>query len=273
MKDQNNVGLLESLEQLPTSDLDAMLHTELEKEFPAEDTIRLILSVLREREVDSPLVFSPQIAKSWDCYQKKTIKDSEQNKWPLSKTAAIFILCGVLLFALPQKAQAESFFDRVAAWTESIFELISQRNQEGYTSKEHVFQTDHPGLQELYEVVTELEVTAPVVPMWLDERYILEYYDRITTPAYTKITAYFSNGEIEAVYELSIYSDNIPREFHKNGVDVETHESNGIIHYLFRNINTWSIVWIKDNLECTLSLDCQKDDVYRIIDSIYAMEE
>lgn len=272
MKDKNNAGLLKSLEHLPTPDLDAMLHLELESELPDEQAIQLILQVLRKREEDFPLLNNLQIDKAWDTYQKKTSQNSFIFKEPLMKVAVALVLCSLLLFVLPQAVQAENYLGRIATWTENVFEIFEKRNQ-GHTPKEYVFQTKHPGLQELYIIVTELGITTPVVPMYLDEGYILESCEQFVTPTHNKVIAKFTNNSNTAVYELNIYSDSVPREFQKDNLTVATHESNGVIHYLFQNNNTWTLVWIKDNIECTFSLECQKDEVYRIIDSIYAMEE
>ena len=272
MKDKNNASLLKSLEQLPTSDLDAMLRSKLGSEPPDEQAIQLILQVLRKREEDFPLVYNPQIGKAWDTYQKKTAQDSLILKEPLIKVAAILILCSVLLFTLPQKAQAENIFSRIAAWTDNVFELFAQWNQD-HAPQEYVFQTKHPGMLELYNAVTELGITAPVVPMWFEDGYILEHCNTIVTPTYSKVIAYFSSGENEAAFELNIHSDSIPREFQKNEANVETHESNGIIHYIFRNNDLWTVVWMRDNLECSISIECQEEVVYQILDSIYATED
>lgn len=272
MKNQNNISLLNSLEQLSTSDLDAMLHSELESELPDEQAIQLILQVLRKREKDFPLVNNPPIDKAWDTYQKKTSQNPFIFKEPLIKVAVALVLCSLLLFALPQEVQAENFLNRIATWTGNMFELFNQWSQM-HSQKEYVFQTDHSGLQKLYDSVTELGVTFPVVPMWLSNEYELVVLDVSTSPVVSKILAGFVNSGKEAVFEINIYSDNIQREFHKNEANVEIHESNGVIHYIFRNNDLWTVVWAKDNVECSIAIDSSESDLYRIVDSIYASEE
>lgn len=272
MKDQNNANLLNSLEQLPTSDLDIMLHSELEKEFPAADIVQLILKILREREVNLPVMSNPKIDKAWATYLRETSQEPLILNEPLKKVAAILILCSLLLFTMPQKAQAESLFSRIATWTENVFELFDQWNQ-GRTPKEYIFQTEHPGLQELYNTVSELGVVAPVVPMSLDNGYTLESCETFVTPTHNKVIANFSCNNKTAIYELNIYSDSVPRKFHKNMESVATHESNGIIHYLFRNNELWTVVWTRDNLECYIVIECQEEVIYQLLDSIYSMED
>ena len=140
MKEQYNVSLRESLEQLPTLQLDAMLRAELEKEIPDEQAVRLMLKILREREAGFPVVSNPQIDDAWKRFREKTSGKSNAVRRPLIKAAALLILCGLLLFALPQDAQAENFFDRITAWTENAFMLFSKWNRDDIP-KEYEFHT------------------------------------------------------------------------------------------------------------------------------------
>ena len=152
MREQFNVSLLESLEQLSTSQLDAMLRSELEKELPDEHAVRLILKVLRDREADCPVVSNEQIDAAWKKYEKKTQPTTHSFKKSLFKAAAILVLCSMFLFMLPQEVTATSLFDRIATWTESIFALFD-RNDRDNNQSDYAFQTAHPGLQILYDEV------------------------------------------------------------------------------------------------------------------------
>lgn len=272
MKEFNNTSLRETLEQFPTPELDAMLRAELEKEPPDKYAVRLILKVLREREADYPVETNEQIQKAWSEYEEKTTRRESRGGTALLKAAVILLVCGLLLFALPHEASAGSFFDRITAWTESIFELFSPSDS-GKAQKEYVFQTDHPGLQELYDTVTELGVTVPVVPMWLEDGYELAYCKTSSTPTTTKVTASFLYGSKEVLCELNIYSQNISSEYHKDEPDAKPYENDGISHNVFRNEELWTVVWTRDNIECFLTIGCQEDVLYQILDSIYMMEE
>ena len=245
-----------------------MLKAELEKELPDDDTVRTILKVLREREAGYPVQTNDQIRKAWKKYEKQTAQAGRDFKTPLLKVASILILCSLLLLALPHEAAADSFFQRITAWTDSVFQLFSHKEP----VREYVFQTDNSGLQELYDTITELGVTVPAVPMWLDEPYELEYCNKYVTPTNAKVIARFLYNSKEAILEFNIYSDNIPREYHKSNSEAAEYESNGIIHYIFQNNGLWSAVWTRDNIECSIFIECQEDRLYQIIDSIYTLE-
>ena len=269
---ENNVSLRESLMQLPTQQLDAMLRGELAKEVPDAHAVRLILNILKEREADFPVETNAQIEEAWARYLQKTAPKTSPLYARLFKAAAVLILCGALLFALPQKASADNFFDRIAVWTEQMFGLFGSRDAEEMETP-YQFRTNHPGLQQLYDTVAAEGVTIPVVPMWLDAAYELQRWEVTRTPKVTKIRTSFFNGEKQAVFELNIYTDNIPREFHKDKEDAAKHESNGIIHYVMQNDNLWTVIWEREKIDCFVTLDCPEEDVLRIIDSIYTMED
>lgn len=271
MKELNNASLRDALEKLSTSQLDAMLRAELEKEPPDEYAVRLILKVLREREADYPVETNAQIDRAWDEYEQKTTPKGIGVSHRILKAAAVLLVVGTLLFSLPQEVKAGSIFDRIAAWTDSIFELFSPGADRIQT--EYVFQTDHPGLQELYDTVTGLGVTVPVVPMWMEEGYVLKECKVVETPICTKVVAIFMFGDKEALFSIYIYSQNVESEYHKNYPDTEQFESDGVFHNIFQNEGLWTAVWTKGNVECSIVIDCQEDILHKMIKSIYTVEE
>lgn len=271
MKELNNASLRETLEQLPIPQLDAMLRAELEKEPPNEHAVRLILKVLREREADYPVETNAEIDQAWKEYEKKTIPKDSGISYRILKAAAVLVVVGALMFALPQEVKADSFFDRIAAWTESFFELFSPGERS--SQKEYEFRTGHPGLQELYDTVTELGVTVPVVPMWIEEGYVLKECKVTETRLCTKVLVIFTSGEKEALFSIYIYSQNVESEYHKNNVKAKQIESDGVFHNIFQNEGLWTVVWTNGNVECSIFIDCQEDILNKMIKSIYTVEE
>lgn len=272
MKEFNMTDLRKELEQLPTQQLDAMLREELNKELPDEYAVRLILKVLREREADYPVDSNEQISKALEKYQEKSTPKKLRLGPTLLRVATVLVVIGALVVMQPKEAYAKNFFDRIAAWTDSIFELFSLSDS-NRPKTEYEFHTDHPGLQEVYDTVTELGVTVPVVPMWLDKNYELIECEVTGTPVETFLFATFSNGEKEVVYEIDIYAKNVQREYHKNEPDAEEYENDGITHNIIQNNDLWVAVWAIDNIECSIFIDCQEDTLYEILDSIYTTEE
>lgn len=271
MKKLDNADLMEQLEQLTTPQLDDMLRSELERECPDDETVRAILRILRRRELDMPVETGDRVEAAWQDFRKKTDRKSTGFGKPLLKAAAILVACGLLLAVFTQQTSAGRFWERLAAWSDSIFQLFS-REHRGRSSDGYVFRTDNPGLQELYDTVSQLGVTVPVIPMWLDGEYQLVECKVTELPNAVKVRATMLCADKSAIFEMSIYSEPISREYHKNVPDAVPYESNGIFHHIFQNRDLWAVVWERDNVECFISVDYQ-EDVHRVINSIYTTEE
>ena len=183
MQTYNGIGLREALEQMETSGLDELLQAELEKEKPDADAVRLIVSVLEERESELPLELTPKDEEAWKQYQKRMAglqkKPLPLRQW-LTVAASMAIIVGLMFAVVPQQAEAESFWEMLRRWSDNILEIFNPR--EHVSSLEYHFESDNPGLQQVYDAVVELGVTEPVVPMWLPEGCELTMFSLKDTP-------------------------------------------------------------------------------------------
>lgn len=275
MKIDNVAALRDMLEQMETQQLDAMLLEELRKETPNGELIRLISSILKERDKDIAPEIDDNIRQAWEKYQKKNQpvhkKPKHINSF-LLKAASLMLVLFALVALMPQEAKAMNFFERFIAWTEDVFSLISPAEAKN-REEEYEFRTDNPGLQEVYDKVVELGVTEPVVPMWLPEGYELVECVVTDTAAQKYITATFLNGNKEVVYRLVIYSENITSIYPKDKKHIHLFEKNGIEHTLLKNKDLLVASWTIENIECAIGIDCQEDTLIQILESIYTMED
>lgn len=273
MKENKEVFLREILEQMSTEQLDEMLHSELRKNPVNGSAVRMILSVLKEREADQPVEMAPEVCEAWEQYKESTSRPVKEPIWQgrrLLKVASMAAVLFVLIAAISQTAEAESFWGRISRWTDSIFELFAPGEEK--ESAEYVFETDHPGLQEVYDTLVELGVTEPVVPMWLPDGNNLNECKIYETPSKTKVCTSFGPDINKIILVWSIYDNNSPTEYHKDESEVEMVEIGGITHNVLRNNNSWAAIWMRDNIECSIFIDCQEDVLYRILKSIYTTE-
>ena len=65
----------------------------------------------------------------------------------------------------------------------------------------------------------------------------------------------------------------ITNEYHKDKSVVDIQEKNGTVFNIMHNNDIWVVTWVKDNVECSIFVDCQEDVLNRILESIYVMEE
>ena len=273
MPDNRITNLRSTLEQMETGQLDNMLRSELAKEQPDAQAVQVILGILREREKDYPLEMDPGTAQAWQDYIEKTgSKDKSPASGVVLKAASIALILAVLLLSVPQHVEAETLWERLTRWTDSVFELFSPGDRSAAPA-EYVFRTDHPGLQQVYDAVVEMGITDPVVPMWLPEGYELVECKVVSSPSKTSIISIYSFEEKTTSIIISIYSKNISKEYYKDEATVQVKEISGTKHNILQNNDLWVVVWEKSNIECSISIDCQEDILFRILQSIYTVEE
>ena len=263
---------------MTTPQLDELLNTELEKQAPNGETVRLILSVLWEREKDMPVKVTPKAEKAWAKYRRSLAGKEGSGKrksgfrgW-LLKVASVAAVLGLLVIAVPQEAEADGLFEKLARLTDSIVEFFSP-GLENDNLTEYVFQTDNPGLQQVYDAVVELGVTEPVVPTWLPEGYELTECKTMSTSNKKSVVANFRKSTDFVVLQYDIYTLDISHEYYWNCADIKMYETNGEEYALMRNNERWVVIWFVDNKECFLTLDCQEDTLHKILDSIYVTED
>ena len=271
MKSNEITALRAELEQLQTPQLEDMLLEELRKDSPDGEHIRLISAVLKER--DGIPQINDGVRQAWERYRQKTAgKKPKMTGSFLVKAASVVLVLALAAALLTPAAKAKSFFERLADWTEDVFALINPTEATEYRGDDG-FCTVHPGLRQLYEEVTALGITTPVVPTWLPEGYELKSCAIKKAPSNTLVSATFFNGDVELVYQLNMYADNVTSQYYKEGTVLRVEERNGINHTLIRNNDVLVAVWTVDNLECAIAIDCPEDILIKILRSIYTMEE
>ena len=274
MKHNNTTGLRGMMEQMSTEQLDDMLLHELEKESVDESAVRLIMEVLQQRDQDISVPVTSQVATAWEKYQTNAPVQRRSKfsfkSWPVRSAAAIAVVIALAL-TVPQNAEAEGFWDRVSRWTDSIFEFFTPDNET--VDEEYVFKTDNPGLQQVYDTVTALGVTDPVVPMWLPEGYELVERKLSEFPSKTVIYASFNNEEKSIILDIAIRNTESSRQYSKDEDDIKTREIADIDHMILHNEEWWTATWTRDRLECAIYMDCQEETLYKVLKSIYTMED
>ena len=275
MQENNNLSLPEILEQLPTSQLSEMMRQELRKETPDKNAVKLILSILEKREENVPEL-DAQTQAAWDRYQQRVESGSlrpksSKNRLLVRWVVSAAVIAVALLFLVPQRADAAGFWGLLDRWRNSILEFLTP--DERISDLENAFETDNPVLQKVYDAVLEIGVDDPLVPSWLPENSVLKSLDELNTPVAKRVVAEFSIGEKKAVLNVDIYTEKTFHGYCGDGIDYDSYEKEGTTYIITSNENKWVSVWTKDNVEYSLSIDCQEETLRRILASIYEMEE
>lgn len=258
-------------QRMPTAELDQLLQAELEKEHPDEEVVLPILQELKEREKDIPVENTPEVLAILNKLSKHETSSKQsihKRKWLAGIAAAAAVIC-IVIMSISPTAQAESLFDRLVRWTSSVFEFTDP--DISYPEASNDFTTDNPGLQQLYDKVTELGVTEPVVPMWLPEGFVLSELKETPAAGGTRVLGIFDNGNNNISVTYRISTDIYPK-VEKEEAGVEVFEAGDKRHVVVENIDTLSVIWTVDGVECVMNTDIQKEDIYSIIKSIYRSE-
>ena len=260
-------------QQMPTEELDQILQAELEKEHPNEEVVLPILHELEEREKDIPVENTPEVLAILEKLSKHHTSSKQsrhKRRWLAGIAAAAAVVC-IVIMSMSPTVRAESLFEVLVRWTNSVFEFFTPEQDASNPPVEIVFETDNPGLQQLYDKVTELGVTELVVPMWLPEGFALSEQKVTPMRGGNKVFVKFENGsnDISITYRIST---DITTSFEKEDSTVEVFEAGEVSHFIMDNVEKLSTTWIVDGVECVINANVPKEDIYSIIISIYRSE-
>lgn len=264
----------EALSKLSREYLRGMLAAELRKE-PAQlngERIRALRQELARRGPDP--AFEDDAAVEAAC--GKFLAETSGTR-PIRKricrsfltVAASLLLLTALFFALPKAAEANDIKNVIGWWNDSVFQFV--KPGETPIEEEYVFQTDHPGLQQIYDAVADLGVTVPVVPMQLPIEIILEELKIFQMNGDITVNAYFNSGKDELLYTMIVHEEKVPLQHEKDIDNISVWDFAGLEHYVISNANERIITWVTDRIETTITTDCSEEDVYNLIKSIYIL--
>lgn len=278
MKKDNMPSVQDMFQQMSTEELRALLDKELHTEPVNDHAIRLLMGILRERNKDTVAQVTPGTLKAWEKYQKDTDqiyaparRTVRIHRWITRASAAAAVLLVLLMPIIPQEAGAESLWEILTRWTSEVMEFFGHRDNDDRLV-DYEFQTDNPGLQQVYDKAVELGISVPVVPMWLPDGYELVECLVQNSPVKTKLHSRFVNGEDAIIFSIDIYTTEVSHKYQKDETCVGEIESGGIKHQQFVNLETDVIIWTRKNIECSLFVGSHEDSLHRIIKSIYDSE-
>lgn len=276
--DQNRPTYMpETLAGLQREELRHLLTAELEKE-PVEiddSLVRLLLRELENRGKDTVFTDDEAVEAACEKFRLDAGKDRKpRGHWYQSwlvKAASVVMVLGVLLFTLPGAAEAGTVADVLTRWTDSIFHFFSP-GEPAFSAEDYVFKTDNPGLQQIYDAVTELGITDPVVPMWVPEGFELQEIEVFDLAEDQTIFARLRNSNNLIYITITMHGDEVTFQHEKNTQKVETIDLAGIEHYIMSNSGEYIITWWINEIECSVVSDCQEDEIIKLLKSIYTSE-
>lgn len=244
-------------------DLKVCLKSQLAQEVPDCEMVNGILAELEKRDPVKTIPIEAVV--EWDRIKARE-KQKKHRRVHWWRTAIAAALAVVLLGVVPSALGAENIFEAIGRWTKDIFTFGEKE------STEFVFQTDHPGLQELYDIVSQLGVTQKVVPTWLPDGFETKSIEQKNSPKGITAFAIFTDGARDIEIFVFVGEGNKEIDYQKDDERVEVFEFDGRRTYFISNNGEYCAMWQIDNIECSIYADA-KEDVYAIIDSIYRSEK
>lgn len=186
--------------------------------------------------------------------------------------AAVIIACLIAAMTFPVAGYA-NFFQMVGCWSAEQFgfEPLFPESQ-----KAPADDSDEPAVTtgaDLQSILRQNNIEETIVPRQAPEGFELLEDINVCEFGGTKnleIDAFYVNGEKS--YAVSVIRHNtLPYDtvYEKDDGGVEIYEAGGIEHYIFSNLSFYTAAWCVDDLECSISTNLPKEDLKRVIDSIY----
>lgn len=278
MQENKVTSVREVFENMSTEQLDEILNRELHTDPPDANAIRLILDILREREKDIPIEVTPQMQEAWEKYQRDIAKLREQSSRGrrmrrmfvrIASSAAVLVLAVMLL--IPQEVKAKGLWDWFRRMTSDVVEFFTPADTESRIM-EYEFKTDNPGLQQVYDTAVEMGVDFPAVPMWLPEPLELSECKIIEAPAKSSLFSMFVSEKNTFTINIDVFYQQVSHSYETDEESIKNKEIEGTQFTIMRNNDVWVAVWGEGNIECSIFIDCQEGDLYRVLKSIYVME-
>lgn len=271
LENENMIDLSGSLKEMSSEQLSRLIQDETSKESPNDDLVLVALDILENRENEGSIELGPKGKAAWKKYQSKV--RSRQRKtvliWkPLMQVASVVLVITLLFALLPTQANAKTWWERLVRWTDDFFSFFNHNASE-ILDNDYVFQTNNEGLQQVHDAVITMGINEIVVPMWLPEGYELTEIKIDQMPMQQFIYSSFCHENSQISFQIRVFNEEIAYQYLKDELRITEYEKHGVTYNIIHNNNRLTATWTVENIECALSIDCQEETLYEIIDSIY----
>lgn len=261
---RNSKTLFPELNGLSSQELEVILKAELDRKAPEREKVLAILSILESREA----------ANAQQCHESQkhaARREQPAVRWLRNAAVAAAILL-LFVFITPPVFGAENIVELVGRWTQDLFALFRSDSPEELQTG-YAFHTDHPGLQQIYDAVTEQGITQRVVPTWIPEECELVDWKIGTASEGMIAYAYLAGDDHHVIITMASYIEEPDKRYFKENEDACLYEMSGIKHYIVPNDTTWSAAWASDGVECSIVTTYDENILKQILDSIYVKGE
>lgn len=250
------------------------------------DELLCIMEVLAQRKRDAGMIGkTPEEA--WESLEKDYLYTDEeaameqiQPKSPPTTTApkwkTVFLewrrafvavaasLAIVICCSFTAKAMGFDLWGFIATWSKETFSL----------SDENATKLPEPSTVSGYEVETLEElfglygIDTAFIPSWLPGGYT--FFDAIVdeTPFQVDVLLVYKQDDNMIKVSIKSYIESEREDIEQSGTGIGVYEYNGVILYVFENLDQLQGVWNQDNYQCYISGDLTRDELTLVFESM-----
>lgn len=254
-----------NLDSMTTEDLEKLLHLDSQAKeglFPKE-MVLYILDVVSTRKRENGELTDKTIEIAYKKFVEERKSSASKAKCKrtfmriISNSAAVFLLVTTLvLVSLTSYAIGLGGFGQIAKWTADIFSFSEIKD-------------DEEALMELKDEIRLYGAGQDLVPSWVPNGYMPDPVMTVETPKSKEFILTFSKGKDILRLRYTFLADASLDAYEKSDIEVEIFTVNKIAHYIFENNDKTQAVWKVDFCECSITGNVTKDEMKKIVQSIY----
>ena len=289
---QHAKGLLDDLNKLSDQQLRSILNEELDSEDVNAELIKNITDVLAARTDEKPIDAEAAFQQFLSQYAGTDLLFSEvehelglvdasgsdldpEKDEPLERPKKVvhfshlaklgILVAAILVLFLAGTVVAYAFGFRIwqadVSWDDDNM-TVSTDGGEAY-----------PAMPDSCSLIRESLISdgvdLPVVPYYIPVGFSLYEYQAFETPQGNVYVASFSCGEQLIVLHYTVNPNGLNTTYPKDNTEVELYETHGIEHYITSNEGLYRSVWSNGDIVCEIYGVGAKEELLKIIDSIY----
>ncbi|MDR1159154.1 MAG: DUF4367 domain-containing protein [Syntrophomonadaceae bacterium] len=279
-KEQREAKFTDILNTLSEEQLKDLLRTEMMSSHTDVEFIKRINAVLNEKTARQP---DCNINEKWREFASEHAQSEPLNtvdiplnaaktshpvvlrkRRSLTQVAIAAAIVIALLFGGTVTAQAFGLdiWEVLAEWTSEIFKFSANSSPDNTSNS---FSETSKEFHDLQTALDSYGISDKLVPKYLPvgfEQVDFMYDDN----SGLMVIAIFSDGVETIIVQYSLFQGN---RFQKDDSNPEIYEVSRVQHYIMTNMGSYKTVWINGKIECSISGLENKEDLIKMVDSIY----
>lgn len=274
-------------DQLSTEELEILLKNDFESDETSDmDAVLYIMEVMARRKQEAGE--NPDAKQAWKSFNEnyrhnthavweEAEDEAEIPPKPVSRKrkripvwfrvlgVAAVVAFVVSFTSIAKDAQSFNLWQIVAQWTSETFGFSqdvsnTQDTPENGESKQY---------NTLQEALDAYDIKEQVAPTWMPKGYILESVEVTESPQIVYFAASYRSKDKYILVKIKDVQGEDGGAFEKDDTPLEIFEEHGITHYLMSNLDCEVAVWTNGKNECSISAPVSRDELKKMIQSIY----